>query len=86
MNPRRTFFALIVAVLVLILAPVSLPQPRGAGDSPGRGERGPCVGVTTAVLRAPNPVITRVYRAFADGSVETYDDGSPDAKWTPLGR
>lgn len=51
-----------------------------AGQIPKR-----CVGIATAALRSENPVITRVYRVFDDGTVETYDDGAPGAKWTPIG-
>jgi hypothetical protein len=52
------------------------------------GPAGPkrCVGISALVLRYQNPVVTRVYRVFDDGSVETYDDGAPGAAWNALGR
>jgi hypothetical protein len=79
---------IVVAVVMFVglvalygIAPLLPAQQAGGFAAPKR-----CIGITSSVLRAQNPVITRVYRVFDDGSVETYDDGAPGAKWTQLGK
>jgi hypothetical protein len=64
-----------------LFTPPSPAQQIGGAAAPKR-----CVGISASVLRAQNPVITRVYRVFEDGTVETYDDGAPGAKWTALAK
>ena len=86
MTFSRRLCASIVAVVVVAFSGVGLTQPRGVPEGPGGGRHGPCVGITTATLRAQDPVITRVYRVYADGTVETYDDGAPGAKSTAMGK
>ena len=78
----------VVAVVVFLgvvalcgIAPM-LPAQQAGGFAPPKR----CIGITSSVLRAQNPVITRVYRVFDDGSIETYVDGAPGAKWTQLGK
>ncbi len=56
-------------------------QPRTQADNASRR----CIGITSSILRQ-SPTITRVYRAFDDGAVESFDDGNPQAKWTPIGQ
>jgi hypothetical protein len=72
------------AVVLLALA---AGYVAGQHPSTGRGaeDRRQCVGVATAVLRQ-NPTVTRVYRAFDDGTIESFDDGNPQAQWTQLGK
>jgi hypothetical protein len=75
--------SLFIALIVLLASQLALlpAQQPGRGADPKR-----CIGIATSVLRSQNPVITRLYRVFDDGSVETYDDGAPGAKWTELGK
>jgi hypothetical protein len=74
--------SLFIALIVFVAAQLSLlpAQQSAPAGAPKR-----CIAISTSVLRSQNPVITRVYRIFDDGSVETYDDGAPGAKWTALG-
>jgi hypothetical protein len=85
MNFRRLALSLLFSVICLgaLWTFNSRPSP---AQQPERPMQKRCVGIATATLRTENPVITRVYRVFDDGSVETYDDGAPEAKWSPLGR
>jgi hypothetical protein len=73
-------FLLCMAAIWVLSSPPSLAQQ---GQPPAEKR---CVGIATAILRTENPVITRVYRVFEDGTVETIDDGAPGARWTPIGR
>ena len=85
MNTSR--LAVLVLSIVLCAAAIwafsSQPSHAQQGGLPARKR---CVGIATAILRSENPVVTRVYRAYDDGTVEIYDDGAPGAKWTPMGQ
>jgi hypothetical protein len=72
--------ALIGLALPQLATPL-LPAQQGRGTPAAKR----CVGITSSILRSQNPVVTRIYRVFDDGTVETYDDGAPGAKWTQLG-
>jgi hypothetical protein len=86
MNLRSAIFAAGSAVFLLGLFLAHAPGTHGAEPRQAVPARGVCVGISTATLRTQDPVITRVYRVFADGTVETYDDGAPGAKWTQIGK
>jgi hypothetical protein len=72
---------LLIVIGLIVLIGLALPYlatpllPAQQGRGPGAAKR--CVGITSSVLRMQNPVVTRVYRVFEDGTVETYDDGAP---------
>jgi hypothetical protein len=74
-----------VLVCVSVYAAWALSPPRLSAQGP-LATKPKCVGIATAILRAENPVVTRVYRVFEDGTVETYDDGAPNPRWTQIGR
>jgi hypothetical protein len=85
MQIRRWYLCAFFVAIIAIVAP-QLSTPRLPGQQPGpAAPKKRCVGISTSLLRSQNPVITRVYRVFDDGSVETYDDGAPGAKWSALG-
>lgn len=81
-SPRSLFILAALAVAYLIAGNLSRPADAQQAELLGNKR---CVGIATATLRRENPVVTRVYRIFDDGTVETYDDGAPDAKWRALG-
>jgi hypothetical protein len=79
----RTFVStMLVALALLWTGYTTLAQSRRDAAAPASSRR--CVGVATATLRTGDPVITRIYRAYDDGTIETYDDGALDAKWTAI--
>jgi hypothetical protein len=77
--------AALAGLALLLAAWAALAQPR-RGDAPPAAAAPVrrCVGVSTSVIRAENPVVTRIYRAFEDGTVETYDDGAPEPRWRSI--
>ncbi|HJS07423.1 MAG TPA: hypothetical protein VJ809_07170 [Pirellulales bacterium] len=81
----RRLFALTIAIILVVLVTAQLSLlPAQQPERAAAQKR--CIGIATSVLRSQNPVVTRLYRVFDDGSVETYDDGAPGARWTELGK
>jgi hypothetical protein len=80
---RLLAVSLFIAAIVLVASQLSLLPAQQPGRAAAQKR---CIGISTSVLRSQNPVVTRLYRVFDDGSVETYDDGAPGAKWTELGK
>jgi hypothetical protein len=86
MSIRHLLTTALLGILVGLAAlPWSTSQLPAQQAAPAAAQKR-CVGISTSVLRSQNPVITRLYRVFDDGSVETYDDGASGAKWTALGK
>jgi hypothetical protein len=71
-----------IAAIVLVASQLSLLPAQQLGQAAAQKR---CIGISTSVLRSQNPVVTRLYQVFDDGSIETDDDGAPGAKWTALG-
>jgi hypothetical protein len=84
MSIRHLFALTLLIALVVLVAPQLSRLPAQQPGRPAVQKR--CIGIGTSALRSQNPVVTRLYRIFDDGSVETYDDGAPGAKWTELGK
>lgn len=79
--------AILASALLATTAIVSLVWSAGVSGLPDQRHEPDrvCVGMAVANLRSESPVITRVYRVFSDGTIESFDDGPPDAKWRTLG-
>lgn len=85
MNAPRLVLSTL-AILLCVAATRGYHSQSSVAQVQGPPAQKRCVGIATAILRTENPVVTRVYRVYEDGSVETYDDGAPAARWTPIGQ
>jgi hypothetical protein len=82
--PRLAFSILSILLCIAAIWAYSSGPSLAQQQRPPAQKR--CVGIAAAILRTGNPVITRVYRVYEDGSVETFDDGATGSKWTPMGQ